>query len=309
MKRLVLIDGNAILHRAYHALPPLTNRQGQLVNAVYGFCTMLFRVVQDLKPTHLAVAFDTEKPTFRHAAYVGYQVQRPRMESDLSEQIAIVQEVVGTMEIPMYIAPGYEADDVIGTLARQAKLDEVIIVTGDRDLLQLVGKHVKVYAPIKGLSEAQVFDEEAVEKYMGVTPSQIVDYKALIGDSSDNYSGVPGVGPKTAVALLKKYRSFEGIYKHIKEFEPSLVQKLSEGHESGVLSQDLATIRTDAPVGLDLEHAKLQPFTSNMKFIERLQELGFKSLVARVQGKQDVHVQLSKKKKTKGTQPQLKLVS
>ncbi|MBI2405469.1 hypothetical protein HYV21_00225 [Candidatus Microgenomates bacterium] len=325
--KLVLIDGNAILHRAYHALPPLTNRQGQIVNAVYGFCTMLFRVVQDLKPSHLAVAFDTEKPTFRHAAYVGYQAQRPRMESDLSEQIALVQDMVSTMGVPIYIAPGYEADDVIGTLAHQAKsnkqkaapakaklrrcgraISEVIVVTGDRDLFQLINKHVKVYSPMKGLSEAQVFDEKGVEDYMGIPSTKIVDYKALIGDSSDNYSGVPGIGPKTAVALLKKYGSFEGIYKHIKELEPSLVQKLSEGHESGILSRDLATIRTDAPVELDLEHAKLQPFTSNARFIKRLQELGFKSLVARLQNGTVKEQRMPKKKKARKGEQQLKLV-
>lgn len=327
MQRLVLIDGNAILHRAYHALPPLTNRSGQQVNAVYGFCTMLFRVVADLQPVYLAIAFDTEKPTFRHAAYVGYQAQRPRMESDLASQIKIVQDVVLSMGIPIYVAPGFEADDVIGTLAHQATAGpaaahprptsslnaavarrgspasrhplEVIIVTGDRDLLQLVSKNVRVYAPIKGLSEARLFDEEGVRELMGVVPVQIVDYKALVGDASDNYPGVTGVGPKTAKLLLGKYKTLEGVYQNLDKIEPPLLDKLAQGHDSAVLSQNLARIHTDAPVTLDVDNAKLQPLGKNQNLIEKLRELGFKSLVVRLEGRVE---------KLKTVENQLKLV-
>lgn len=324
--RLILVDGNAILHRAYHALPPLTNRQGQVVNAVYGFCTMLFRVVEDLKPTHLAVAFDTEKPTFRHAAFVGYQAQRPRTESDLSEQFAIARDVLQAAGIPIFAVPGYEADDVIGTLALQAteidgrrskvegrnlKMEdrssinpqssnlkslpstvhhpsskiEVIIVTGDRDLLQLVNKNVKVYLPVKGLTEARLVDEAGVKEYIGVPPEEIVDYKALVGDQSDNYPGVAGIGPKTAVSLLSKFRSLEKIYKNLGKIELSVVARLSEGHASAILSQELARIRTDVPVTLDMDGANFKGFKDNEGFIEKLQELGFRSLVGRLTGR------------------------
>lgn len=298
MNRLVLIDGNAILHRAYHALPPLTSRDGKVVNAVYGFFGMMFRVTEDLKPTHFAVAFDTEKPTFRHAAYVGYQAHRPRLESDLAEQIGLTQELLLAGGIPVYIAPGYEADDIIGTLAEKgSKTLEIIIVTGDRDLLQLVTKYVKVYAPIRGLTETHIFDEAEVKNYMGVTPNQIVEYKALIGDQSDNYPGVAGIGPKTAVGLLEKYKTFDGVYKHLKDIAPGTVTKLSEGHESGVLSHDLATIRRDVPVTFDLAKMEFRELSNNPSLSSAFAELGFKSLTARTSGKVVERVKKEKKEK------------
>lgn len=307
MNRLVLLDGHAIIHRAYHALPPLTSSSGQLVNAVYGFVSMLLRVVDKLKPTYLAVCFDLPGPTFRHEAYIAYQAKRPIMEKDLSDQIELVHEVVEAAGIPIYTAPGFEADDVIGTLAEQAKIKfkskitEVVIVTGDRDILQLVSgptslklrgaSKVKVYMTIRGLTEARMFDEKEVEEYMGIKPSQIVDYKALIGDSSDNYPGVPGVGPKTAIGLLKEYGSLDILYQKmesrkwkIEGIALRVAQKLQEGKEAAILSQKLAEIRTDAPVELDLERAKLGDLRENEGFIEKLKELRFKSLVGRLSG-------------------------
>lgn len=290
MKRLVLIDGNAIMHRAYHALPPLTNRQGQVVNAVYGFCTMLFKVISDLQSSYLAVAFDTEKPTFRHTAYVGYQSHRPRLESDLSEQFDIVQNLMRAFGIPIYLMPGYEADDVIGTIAKKVQGLEVVIVTGDRDLFQLVNDRVKIYVPIKGLTEAKLFDAKTVEEYMGVGPDKIIDYKALVGDTSDNYPGVPGIGPKTAASLIKQYKTFDGIYKALENRKTAgvaqcVLEKLAQGYESGVLSRQLATINTDVPISFDIESAKLPQLQDNEKVIEALKDLGFKSLVARFQTK------------------------
>lgn len=322
MAKLVLIDGNAILHRAYHALPPLTSRDGKIINAVYGFFGMLFRVVEDLKPTHLGVAFDTEKPTFRHAAYVGYQAHRPRLESDLADQITLTQELLIAGGIPVFIAPGYEADDIIGTIAHKVseintnkyqsqisnkkknlKLDighlkfEIIIVTGDRDLLQLVTKNVKVCFPVHGLTETQLFDEREVKNYMGVTPAQIVDYKALIGDQSDNYPGVAGIGPKTAVGLLAQFKTFDGVYKNLKKVSPNVMTKLSEGHDSGVLSRDLATIRRDAPVSFELEKMEFREFRENKALADAFRELGFKSLVARASGLPVERIKKEKKEK------------
>lgn len=299
MSRFVLIDGNAILHRAFHALPPLTNRSGQLVNAVYGFSTMLLKVINDLKPDFLAVAFDTEKPTFRKMEYLGYQAKRPVMEESLASQIEKVQEVVRAFGIPIYTAEGFEADDVIGTLAFQAtshaekrrsktlknaegKL-EVVIVTGDRDMMQLVGPKVKVYAPVRGMSEAEMFDEKAVEAKLGVKPSQIVDYKGLSGDASDNYPGVPGVGPKTAVELLTKYKNLEGAYKHLSDLPETLARKMIEGKELAELSQRLAKIVTDAPVELEPEKCAFEfSEEEKEKVREKFKELGFKSLAARL---------------------------
>ena len=253
---------------------------------------MLLRVISELKPTHFAVTFDLPIPTFRHEAYIAYQAHRPPMEEDLSSQIELVHEVVKSSGLPAYTSERFEADDVIGTLAKQAgkqKGTNVVIVTGDRDILQLVNKKVKVYTPIRGISEARLFDEKEVKEYMGVKPSQIVDYKALIGDSSDNYPGVPGVGPKTATTLLEKYKTLERIYEALGSkgwtMGDNVAGKLKDGRESAFLSQDLAKIRTDAPVKLNLKKAKLPDLAKNEKFIEKLQEFGFRSLITRISGK------------------------
>lgn len=303
--RLVLIDGNAIMHRAYHALPPLTNREGKVVNAVYGFWNMLFRAVDDLAPSHLIVAFDTEKPTFRHAAFVGYQAQRPRVESDLSEQFEITQDTLRAGGVPVFTAPGYEADDVIGTLAAQAVNSEVIIVTGDRDLLQLVNDNVKVYMPIKGLSEAKLLGRDEVVTYLGITPDEVVDYKGLVGDPSDNYPGVPGIGPKTAIDLIKRFKNVDGVYEHLGQLPERLVNKLSEGHESAILSKQLAQIEMNVPVTLNMDEAELIPFVGNKGLIDKFRELSFRSLLARVEGKTPI-----RNRKTEETkkEDQLKLM-
>jgi len=285
MKRLVLIDGHAILHRAYHALPPLTTRSGELVNAVYGFCTILLKVIDDLKPKYLAVAFDTPKPTFRQDIFIGYQAQRPKMEEELAGQIEKVHQVLQAFGIPVFEVPGFEADDVIGTLARKAgRKFEIIVVSGDRDLFQLVDKRTKLYMPVRGLSEAQLFGEKEVEEKMGVKPGQIVDYKGLVGDPSDNYPGVPGVGPKTAAGLLKKFGSLEGIYKSVKKIEnKTLKDKLEKGRESAKLSQKLATVVTNVPVKFDIKECRLKDL-GRKQVIEALSRLGFRSLVTRISG-------------------------
>jgi len=218
MKRLVLIDGHAMVYRAYYAYPALSSPSGQLVNAVYGFTALLLKTIDELRPDYLAVAFDLPFPTFRHAAYMAYQAKRKSMDLDMKDQISIVQEVVEAADIPIFTAPGYEADDVIGTIAKQSlqnKVDEVVIVTGDRDMLQLVGKGVKICMPAKGMSQTRIFDSKGVHEYLGVTPGQVVDYKALTGDPSDNYPGVPGIGPRTAVTLIEEYGTLENIYKRL----------------------------------------------------------------------------------------------
>src|SRR3989344_3525742 len=201
MNKLVLIDGNAILHRAYHAIPPLTSRTGEPINAVYGLVSMLLKTIDDLKPSHLAVCFDRPEPTFRKKIYQAYQAQRPETEESLSSQFAKAKEVLDSMRIKIFEMPGYEADDLIGTIAEKSvKINEVVIVTGDRDILQLVDdrKKIRVFMPIVGLSNGRVFKEEDVFSKLGVLPNQIIDYKALVGDASDNYPGVFGIGPKTA---------------------------------------------------------------------------------------------------------------
>ncbi|HUW24887.1 MAG TPA: 5'-3' exonuclease H3TH domain-containing protein [Patescibacteria group bacterium] len=284
---LVLIDGNAILHRAYHALPPLTTRSGELVNAVYGFATMLLKILQEMKPKYIAVAFDTAKPNFRHQEYVGYQAHRPRTDAELVGQIEKVYELVRAFNIPIFAVEGFEADDVIGTLAVQAppgKVNEVVIVTGDRDLMQLVTEKIKLFMPTRGLSEGQLVGEKEVKEKMGVSPGKIVDYKGLVGDQSDNYPGVPGIGPKTAVGLLEKFGRMENIYRSLDKVESKTVlAKLTEGAESAALSKKLATILKNVPVTLDLEKCLAKDYDKG-KVVEFFKELGFRSLVNRLSG-------------------------
>lgn len=303
MSKLVLIDGNAILHRAFHALPQsLTTKDGKPINAVYGFVSMLLRIIQDLKPTHIAVCFDTPKETFRKAQYVGYQANRPRLDSGLSPQFEITYKVLKAMNIPIYKKERFEADDILGTIANQmtqnvtlsgpvlSKVEgvegslEVIIVTGDRDILQLVDdkNKISVYMPIKGLSTAKLYFETDVVERMGVKALQIVDYKALAGDSSDNYPGVPGIGEKTAINLLEKYNNLENIYQHINEIPEKVAKKLALGAESAGMSKSLAAIVKDVPITFDLKDASIWD-VSNPKVLKEFEKIGFKTLTKRVQ--------------------------
>lgn len=289
--RLVLIDGNAILHRAYHALPPsLTNKKGEPTNAVYGFVSILLRVIADLKPTHLAVAFDRPKPTFRKELFRAYQAQRPEMDEQLIPQVETVHKVLEAMKIPVYEKDGYEADDIIGTITEQVqrgkgkkeKINAVVVVTGDRDLLQLVNHKVKLFMPVKGLTEAKLFGEKEAEERMGVAPAQIPDFKALAGDPSDNYPGVTGIGPKTAVGLLKQYGTLEKVYTHLEKINPGVAEKLKKDRDNAFLSQKLATVVADAPVSFDPEKAKVPEDFLTREVIDVFGELGFKTLLKRL---------------------------
>jgi DNA polymerase-1 len=283
MSKLILIDGNAILHRAYHAMPPLTTKKGEPIGAVHGFVSMLLRVIQDLKPTHLVVAFDRKEPTFRHKEYEPYQAHRPEMDKDLTPQFDKVKDVIKAFGIPIYDKAGFEADDVIGTLAKQAekKLEEIVIVTGDKDILQLVSDKTRVYLPIRGLSEAKLMGEEEVVEKIGVKPSQIDDYKALVGDPSDNYPGVPGVGPKTATKLLSEYKTVKDVYKNLKNIPAPIAKKLEEGKESAIVCQMLAEIITNVPVRLDLKDAD-DWGVDRKEVLDLFAEFGFKTLSKRV---------------------------
>ena len=304
MNRLVLIDGNAILHRAFHALPPLTAPDGSLVNAVYGFTSMLFKLYHDLRPTHIAVAFDRAAPTFRKELYKEYQAKRPEMDKELVGQIEKIHEVIGAFGIPMYEMDGYEADDVIGTIAKKATrnkrqetgktIDQVIIVTGDRDILQLVeDERVLVYMPTKGLSEAKLYGEKEVVERIGVKPSQVVEFKALAGDPSDNYPGVAGIGPKTAAQLIGEFGSIEKLYQALKDkssvvsrqLSAKTVQRLEEGEESARLSHELAAIKTDVPVDVTIDECKVTTLDTP-EARKALEDLHFHSLLKRLEGVQ-----------------------
>lgn len=285
MSKLLLIDGNAILHRAYHALPLLTSSgTNEPINAVYGFVSMLLGMVENLHPTHIIVAWDTPKATFRHAKYSSYQAHRPRGDSELISQFKTIHEVLDSMNIPQYSIEGFEADDVIGTISEQFKGElEVVIVTGDRDILQLVDDEQKVfvYMPIKGISKAKMYHESDVVERMGVKPNQIIDYKALVGDPSDNYPGVLGIGEKTAINLLKEFGTLEKIYENLHLIPEKYSKKLASGAEAAGISKELATIVRDAPVTASLEDAvKWDVASKNTK--ELFKKIGFKTLTNRI---------------------------
>lgn len=285
--KLLLIDGSALLHRAYHAMPGLTNSNGQVVNAVYGFFSMLLTVLAEQQPSHLVICFDRTKPTVRQSMFAGYHAHRPQMESDLSDQFKLIDELLETMKVHVASADGYEGDDVIGTYARQAVeegIDQVIVVTGDRDMLQLVNDKTKILMTITGMTKTALFDTQMVEEKYGVTPAQFIDYKALIGDPSDGYPGITGIGPKTASALLQKYGTFENLYLRIGEVSENTALKLATDAEQGALAKKLAAIILDAPVHLKLNTCQVDDLdmVSLRKGFESHQ---FKSLLARLDAK------------------------
>jgi DNA polymerase-1 len=294
---LVLFDGNAIVHRAFHAFgatkyrqaTPLTiSRTGEVVSAVYGFALMLLKVLNELKPTHFAVAFDKKGPTFRHELYDGYKAQRPPLPEELGSQINRVKEMVRTFKIPLFEVDKYEADDVLGTLSQQAAVQgiDTVIVTGDADTMQLVSPHVKVLYPKAGraFSDTALFDEAAVREKYGVGPEHIADLKALVGDPSDNIPGVKGIGDKTAVKLINDFGSVEDIYQRLDEVEPpKLRDKLSENKDVAFRSKELATIVTQMPVALDLDATRVTRF-DRQQAADLFRELEFFSLLPRLPG-------------------------
>ncbi len=306
MDKLVIIDGNAIVHRAFHALPPMNTEDGQLTNAVYGFFTMLLKLLNELSPKYLIVCFDRPKPTFRKQMYVGYQAKRPKMSDDLVPQITLLHKVLEKAKIEHFEIDGYEADDIIGTISKQSaqKNVQTIIVSGDRDLLQLVNSHVLVLAPILGITKMALYDEAKVKEKYGLNPSQFIDYKALVGDASDNYPGVSGIGPKTASELLNKYGNFENLYNHISEIPENLSTKLALDAEQAALAKKLATILTDAPVKINLEKSEVSKIDTN-SLTEAFQELGFKSLMNRLAQKTEQKPINSKQNEPKREQLEL----
>ena len=226
---LLLFDGHALVHRAFHAIPPLTvSKTGEMVNAVQGFASTLLKVLNEIKPTHWAIAFDTPKPTFRHEKFEDYKAQRPKAPEELISQIKRVHQLVDAFNIPTFEIDGYEADDVLGTLTYQAVQQNVdtLIVTGDNDMLQVVSHDVKVLSPRRSFNDTILYDEDGVQRKYGVTPHQLVDFKALTGDSSDNIPGIPGIGEKTAAKLIQQFGTLEEIYAHIDEVDPPKLQEL-----------------------------------------------------------------------------------
>ncbi len=284
---LVLFDGHALVHRAFHALPPFTVlRTGEPTGAVYGFASMLLKVLSELKPTHWAIAFDSPGPTFRHQEYAEYKAHRPPAPDELRQQFGRVREVVNAFAMPTYETPGYEADDVLGALAQLAEEQgtRTVIVTGDTDTLQLVSDHVSVMVPRPGktFSDTTLYDDEAVRQRYGLEPNQLADLRGLKGDPSDNIPGVAGIGEKTAVKLLQQFGSIEGIYDHIDEVSPERIRKLLvDGEEQARASKRLATIVIDLPLEFDLDSCCISLFDRS-RVADLFRELSFASLLPKL---------------------------
>ncbi|MCK5122548.1 MAG: DNA polymerase I [Candidatus Pacebacteria bacterium] len=290
-KKLILIDGNALMHRAYHALPPLTTKKGEMVNAVYGFTSVLLKVIKDLKPDYMICAFDVAGGTFRDEIFKEYKAGRKKPDQEFYDQIPKIKEVVGVLNIPIVEQKGFEADDVIGTLASQSKVKsqklKVTIVTGDLDALQLVDDHTEVYTLRKGIKDVVVYDEEAVKERYGLTPEQIIDFKGLRGDPSDNIPGVNGIGEKGATELLQNFSSIEKLYTAIEEnktddlIKPRIKEKLIAQKDQALMSKKLATIKRDMDLKIDLEKCVWGNYNKG-ELNNLFRELEFYSLISRV---------------------------
>mgnify|MGYP006277993605 CR=1 FL=1 len=283
-KKIVLIDGNSLLHRAFHALPPLKTKEGLYTNGVYGFVTMLYKILDDYDPDYICVAFDRKGPTFRHLEYKEYKAGRKKTPDELGSQFPLLKEVLDRMNIKRLELDSYEADDIIGTVAKHCsdKDMDVIAVTGDRDYLQLVDNNTKVLITKKGITNLEVYDENAMEERYGVNSTQFIDLKGLMGDKSDNIPGVPGVGEKTGIKLLKQFGSIEGVYENIDKVSgKKLPEKLVENKQQAFMSRRLAEIVTNAPIEINLDEFKREN-PDDEKLLELYKELEFKTFINRI---------------------------
>jgi len=291
----VIIDGNSIVHRAYHALPPFTSKEGVLVNAVYGFFSFLFRLIRELQPKGIAVAFDLAAPTFRHQQFDGYKAKRKKTPDNLYLQIPIIKEALEAFNIKFFAKQGFEADDLLGTMANLAKKNsdlKIIIVSSDIDILQLVDGDIEAMILQRGISKSVIYGESAVrEKFGGLSPRQLIDFKALRGDLSDNIPGVSGIGPKTAIELISKFNNLDQLYEAIENnkdkglIKESILTKLFNQKDQAFLSRYLAEIRINVDTEFNPEACFWGNYNSN-KVIQLFEKLGFSSLITRLPSKQ-----------------------
>ena len=291
MSKLVLIDGNSILNRAFYGImgnKMLTTPDGKYTNAVYGFLAIMFKAMDDIKPDYMAVAFDLKAPTARHKMYEGYKATRKGMPNELAEQMPIVKEILELMHITVIEKEGYEADDILGTLAKEGEKAglEVTIVSGDRDTFQLASKKISIRIPHTkvGKTEIDTFGEKEIKEKYGVKPKQLIEVKGLMGDTSDNIPGVPGVGEKTALELVKTYKSMDKLYEAIENntdtLKEKLKEKLVENKDLAILSRTLGTINIEVPLEEKVEDLKLKEW-DNEKVFEKFKELNFNRFIDR----------------------------
>jgi len=292
-KRLAIIDGNALVHRAFHALPNLSSPTGEPVNAVYGFLLVFLKAINDLNPDHIVATFDLPGPTFRKELYKEYKSKRVKAPQELYDQIPIIKEMLEIFETPIFEKQGFEADDVIGTIVNLSLRQqispkvEIFIITGDLDALRLVSENTKVYTLRKGLKDTIIYDIKSVkEKYNGLIPKQLTDFRALRGDQSDNIPGVTGIGEKTAIELLKEFNTLEDLYSALKELRTPLMKErikklLLQSEEQAFFSKKLAEINMNVDIDFSLKDCKKVKLDKK-KIINKFQELGFYSLIKRL---------------------------
>ncbi len=285
------------MHRAFHAIPPFKAKDGTPTNAVYGFISMIHKAVCDYQPSNVMVCFDTPAKTFRKKIFKKYQAHRPKVADDFKIQMPLVKKALDEAIIYHLEKPGYEADDIIGTVVSKVKETfKVLILTGDKDILQLVDKNVFVVSPIRGLSKIKLYTPEEVKKSFGVKPSQIVDFKALIGDQSDNYIGAKGIGPKTALSLIGEYQTAENLLDHLDEINKERIKKILKKHKKNVqMAKKLAIILNDVPIEFRVEKSQFKKFNENLKTF--LQEFGMDSLIKRIFKKNEENKNLIQKLK------------
>lgn len=293
-KRFIIADSNALIHRAFHALPDLTAPDGRLVNALYGFLLVFLKVLRELDPDYLAAAFDLPGPTFRDKLYKDYKAKRPKAPDELYEQIPLVKEILKLFSVPIFEKQGYEADDVIGTIARQAEKKQIsptietIIITGDLDALRLVDKKTKVFTLRRGLKQTELYNETKVkERYQGLEPRQLTDFRALRGDPSDNIPGITGIGEKTAIKLLKEYDSLDNIYsildrkEELKVVNKKTEERIKQYKEQAYFSRSLAEIELNVPLNFNLADCKKSKLDKE-EIIKVFKEYGFHTLIKRL---------------------------
>jgi DNA polymerase-1 len=288
-KKLIIIDSNALLHRSFHALPPLMTKSGQETGAVYGYLLTLFKAINDLKADYVVACFDTKMPTFRHEMFKDYKGQRPATPSGIITQIPVTKEVLGAFKIPVFAKEGVEADDLIATICeitlKQNKDLEVYILSGDLDNLQLVNEKIKVYTLGKGIKDTVIYDINKVIERFGVKPEQMVDFKALTGDPSDNIPGVEGIGKKTAAEIIQKYDSIKNLYEELSTdtavLKPKVKEMLKANKESALMSRELSQMKKDVNIDFNLENCKFGKF--DVKAIgDIFSKLEFNSLINRL---------------------------
>jgi DNA polymerase I len=285
-KRLIIIDSNALLHRSFHALPPLATKSGQETGAVYGYLLTLFKAINDLKANYVVACFDTKMPTFRHEMFKDYKAQRPVTPSGIISQIPITKEVLEAFKIPVFAKEGVEADDLIATICELSEKDiEIYIVSGDLDNLQLVAENIKVYTLGKGIKDTVIYDINKVIERFGVKPEQMVDFKALTGDPSDNIPGVEGIGKKTAAEIIQKYDNIKNLYNELSTdtavLKPKVKEMLKQNKESALMSRELAQMKKDVDMNFKIEDCKFGDFDQN-KVEEIFKKLEFNSLISRL---------------------------